>query len=306
MIRRVAGAAMCAAALIGVIPRVSCSDPAGFAFLEVPAGARASALGGAFASRAEGIEAAFWNPAGLAAANGIQITASHYEFLQQLRHAQFGVAGKLFGGGAAATLRAMYSEPIVERDALGNAIGTFGAHDLEFAVAYGRALGNGVRAGGSVQIVRERIDDFAATTYALGAGGTWEPAPWPRLRLSASAHNLGPAGHFEFDGVRGRAVPLPSAVQLGASYGMQASGFDLRGALETRLTRGRSGVAMIGAEAAHGTGAAIRLGLRVNDEATNFSMGAGYLLPALYLDYAFVPYRLDLGDTHRFSLSLQF
>lgn len=282
------------------------ADPAGFAFLEVPAGARASALGGAYATIGEGVEAAFWNPAGLAAVRGIQLTASHYEFLEQLRHAQFGVAGRAMGGGLAATLRALYSEPIAERDALGNQIGTFGSHDLEFALAYGRAMSGGWRAGGSAQVVRERIADFAATTWALGGGMTWDPPAWPRLRLGLSAHNLGPSAAYTFDGVRGQPVPLPVAFQTGASYSLDVAGLGVASALEGRFTRGRSGIAMLGAELSHASGAALRAGFRGNDEATAFSAGAGYASAGLHLDYAYVPYRLELGDTHRVSLSAQF
>jgi hypothetical protein len=32
----------------------------------------------------------------------------------------------------------------------------------------------------------------------------------------------------------------------------------------------------------------------------------GYALPGMRLDYAFVPLRLDLGDTHRVSITAQF
>ena len=282
------------------------AETPGFTFLEVPAGARASAMGGAYASLAEGVEAGFWNPAGLAGVHGIQIEASHYEFLEHLRHAQFGVGGKLFGGGVSATLRAMYSEPITERDALGNETGTFGAHDLELALGYGRAVRPGLRLGGTAQVVREGIAQFAATTWALGGGATWDPARWPRLRMTVSFHNHGPAAAYSFDGARGQPVHLPAAVQAGASYGATMGGLDLRGALETRVTQGRAGIGMIGAEISHPSGAAIRAGFRLNDEATNFSVGAGYSTQGLRLDYAFVPYRLELGETHRLSLSAQF
>jgi hypothetical protein len=263
-------------------------------------------MGGAYASLGEGVDAAFWNPAGLAAIHGIQLTASHYEFLEHLRHAQFGVAGKLLGGGVATTLRALYSEPVTERDALGNETGTFGAHDLEFAFAYGGAVSPRLRLGGTAQIVRERISDFSATTWAVGGGATWDLPALPRLRTSLSVHNLGPAGAYTFDGARGEPVPLPTAVQAGVSYGISGAGLDMRAALETRLTRGRTGVAMLGAELGHVSGAAIRAGFRVNDETTNFSVGAGYATEGLKLDYAFVPYRLELGETHRISLSAQF
>jgi hypothetical protein len=124
--------------------------------------------------------------------------------------------------------------------------------------------------------------------------------------LSVSAHNLGPAGAFVIDGEKGAPVPLPAAVQLGGSYGRSAGGLDFSGSLETRLTRGRPAIGMVGLEAAHSSGAALRLGLRVKDETTSLSYGAGYGTAGLRLDYAFVPFRLDLGDTHRFSLGLQF
>jgi len=282
------------------------ATPAGFAFLEVPAGARPSALGGAFASRADGAEATFWNPAGLAATTRLEIVGSHVEFFQQLRHEQFAFARPLWGGGASLGLRAMYSEPITERDEIGNEIGTFGGHDLEFSLAYGRTVARGLRAGGSFQVVRERIAESSATTWAVGGGVTWDPLQ--PLRLSLSAHNLGPAAHYKLDdGLPGEAVSLPAAVQAGASYGVAVgTGFELRGSLETRLTRGRSAVAMVGGELAHITGAAIRVGYRANDDATNLGFGVGYAFSALRLDYAFVPAQLDLGDTHRFSFAAAF
>ena len=62
---------------------------------------------------------------------------------------------------------------------------------------------------------------------------------------------------------------------------------------------------MIGLELGSG-GASIRGGARMNDDASTMSLGAGYVLGALKLDYAFVPMSLDLGDTHRFSFSAQF
>lgn len=288
-------------------PRRAGSDPSGFAFLEVPAGARASALGGAYSSLAQGVDAAFWNPAGLEGVHGLEVTGSHYEFFENLRHDQFAVAGRMFGGGIAASLRAQYSEPIDERDEQGNLIGSFGAHDLEFGLSYGRQVAPGAEFGVSTQLVRERIANSAAMTYSFGLGGRWSPVRWPALRMSASAHNLGPSARFTIDGSEGDPVTLPAAVQAGVSYGTEpVHGLALRGAVEGRFTNGRNGVGMIGAELANVSGAAVRAGLRVNDDASSFSAGVGYAVQSLRLDYAFVPYRLDLGDTHRISFSARF
>ncbi|HEY3215632.1 MAG TPA: PorV/PorQ family protein [Candidatus Eisenbacteria bacterium] len=283
----------------------SVAAPAGFAFLEVPAGARGSAVGGAYASWAQGVEALFWNPAGLAAVEGIQVTGSHYEFFQRLRHDQFAVAGRLLGGGLSAGVRALYSEAVVERDELGNEIGTFGGHDLEFSLGYGYAPSSGLRIGTSGQIVRDVIAQSAATTYSFGGGASWTPLP--RLQTGLTVEHLGPAATHRIDGERGRPLLLPTALQTGVSYGIDGPGhLGLQGAIEGRFTRGRSGVALLGVEFAGPSGASLRLGFRANDETARFSVGAGGTVGSLHLDYAYVPYELDLGDTHRLSFVAQF
>src|SRR5881296_3647670 len=113
---------------------------AGFAFLEVPTGARASAMGGAYASLGQGVEAAFWNPAGLDRVRGVQMMGGHYELFEKLRQDHFAVAGRWFGMGVGGSLRALYTEPIDERDELGNLIGSFGAYDLELGLGVGREI----------------------------------------------------------------------------------------------------------------------------------------------------------------------
>jgi hypothetical protein len=300
--RIAAAIALCAA--LAASP--SHAGPAGFAFLEIPTGARASALGGAYVTMADGADAAFWNPAGFASARRWDVSGGHSELFQKLRHDYFGVAGPLFGGGIGASMRALYSEPIDERDEFGNLIGSFGANDLEFLLGYGWHMA-GISAGVSAQALHERIANSATTTYAFGFGADWTPAGLPDLTIGASAQNLGPAAHYTIEGEQGRDVPTPAAVQAGASYGTGVgSGLRLRGALEGRMTRGRNGMGLAGVELAHETGAALRFGVRANDSASTVSFGAGYVVGGLQLDYAFVPLRLDLGDTHRFSFRTSF
>lgn len=298
------GAALLATALSA---GTALGGPAGFAFLEVPAGARASALGGAFVSVGRGVESAFWNPAGLAETRGLQMTGAHFEMIAGLRHSQFAVAGGAFGGGISGSIRAFYTDPIEERDALGNLIGTFGSHDLEFGLGFGAPIAPGLDLGVSSQVIRERIANSAATTYAFGAGAQWTPAGLPNLRLGMSADHLGPATHYTIDGVQGADVALPAAVQGGLSYAWPLGGtMGLRTALEGRFTQGRSGIGMVGAELAGPAGAALRAGYRANDDAQNMSFGIGYAREGLHLDYAWVPYRYEMGDTHRFAFTAQF
>jgi len=297
----------CAGLALAWSPRVAPAAPPGFAFLEIPSGARVSALAGAGESFAEGVDAAFWNPAALDQVKGIQVEGSHYELYQNLRHDDFAVAGRLFGGGISASLRALYSGPIDETDELGNVVGTFGSHDLDFALGYGAALGGGVQAGVTGHVIRERISNLGATTYGFDFGTRWKPVSMPHLLLSVGAYNLGPSARYTIDGIEGEPVSLPAAMGAGGSYHFGfGGGLDLRTGLEGRFTRGRAGVGMIAAELTGLAGASLRAGYRGNDDTAGFSAGLGYAFPALRLDYAYVPSALDLGDTHRFSFSAQF
>jgi hypothetical protein len=246
---------------------------------------------------------------------GVQLTGVHTQYLQSLRFDQVAVAGRSFGGGLAASLRALYSEPIEERDVDGNLTprGSFGYHDLEFGLSYGRAVAPGLSVGATVQALRERMAEVSASTYAAGFGAVWAPAHVSGLRLGLSAHNLGKAARYGLEGGLGEPMTLPAAVQAGGSWqrGLPR-GAVLRTALEGRFTRGRNGIGMVGVEVgtvggANGVGAAaLRGGLRVNDDVSSYSLGVGYALAGLCLDYAFVPMRFDLGDTHRVAFTAQF
>src|SRR5262249_54977972 len=155
--------------------------------------------------------------------------------------------------------------------------GTFGAHDLEFALSYGHHLGGGLALGGSAELVRERLADLAAQTYAFDLGATLEPAAFPGARLSLALENLGPAARYTIDGIAGADVPLPAAITTGVSYAkLTGHGLTVRGALEGRFIGGRAGLGAIGAELANAAGMAFRAGWRINDASADLTLGAGY------------------------------
>ena len=276
----------------------------GFAFLEVPAGARAAALGGAYSAVATGADAAFWNPAGLARFEGSQFSATHTETYENFRQEHVAFAGRLFGGGVAASVRALYTEPIEERDDFGNLVGTFGSHDLEFLAGYGWQPSAALSLGLTAQVVRERIADMGATTWATNGGAVWAPASLEGLRVSAGWHNLGSSANYMFGETQGQDVPLPTAAHAGLAFQRQAfQDFTALVSLEGRATRGRTMLYAVGGELDSKLGAAVRVGFRANDDVASWSAGLGYRTGGLGVDYAYVPSKLELDDTHRFTLS---
>ena len=298
---------LAAAAILLLAPGTAFAALAGFAFLEVPAGARAAAMGGAYSAVATGADAAFWNPAGLARFAGTQFTATHTETYENFRQEHVAFAGRLFGGGVAASLRALYTEPIEERDDFGNLVGTFGSHDLEFLAGYGWQPSEALSLGLTAQVVRERIADMGATTWATNGGAVWAPAAFEGLRVSAGWHNLGSSANYMFGETQGQDVPLPTALSTGLAW--QRKAFQNMTALvsvEGRASRGRPMIYAFGGELDAPVGAALRAGFRVNDDVASWSAGLGYRTGGLGVDYAFVPSKLELDDTHRFTLSARF
>jgi hypothetical protein len=235
------------------------------------------------------------------------VSGSHSELHSQLHSDAVVFGGKAWGGGYALSMRALYSEAIEARDENGNLTGTFGAHDLEFALAYGHRAGGGVAFGGSAALVRERIDNAAAQTFAFDLGATLEPAGLPGTRMSLALENVGSPAHYTFDGSDGADVPLPAALTTAVSYArLTGHGLTVRGALEGRFIGGRAGLGAIGAEVANAAGMAFRAGWRINDASADLTLGAGYSTRGLAFDYAFIPLDLSLGESHRFSISRQF
>src|SRR5205814_8847975 len=99
----------------------------------------------------------------------------------------------------------------------------------------------------------------------------------------------------------------PTAMQAGLSIGHAAfQNLTARLAIEGRATDGRSPILAVGGELDSAVGAAIRFGYRTGDDVATWSTGAGWRSGGLRIDYAFVPSKLELDDTHRFSLTAQF
>jgi len=129
----------------------------------------------------------------------------------------------------------------------------------------------------------------------------------PGGRASLSVHQVGPAAHYVLNGSPGDPVKLPTAVHAGLSLSRGAfQNFTGILALEARATRGRQALVSLGGELDSPAGAALRFGLRAGDDVASWSAGAGWRASALSVDYAFVPSKLDLDDTHRFTLSAKF
>jgi hypothetical protein len=283
--------------------------PPGFAFLEVPAGARAAALGGAYASLATGAEAAFWNPAGTATLRRLEVTGGHAELLDNLRHDYFTLGGPLWGGAMTGSVRALYTSRSDESDDVGNLIGSFGATNSSSRLGYCRNLSGRVsRSGGTASVIPRAHLETVDQTYALGVGAAWTPERWNGLRpRPRRAEPSVPSSATRSTASRGSAVSLPMAVQTGRV--VRAAGRQPLAALGPPRVAARSAARGLGCSAPScpmPRAPRCASGTRINDDTSSLSFGAGFAQRGYALDYAFVPLKDDLGDTQRFAFRISF
>ena len=297
------------------------------AFLKLGVGARAVAMGGAFAGVPGDPYAVYWNPAGLAALdNQKNISFFHNEYFQGLSQEFLlytapaaGTKLPLFPvmrGGAWGLGLDYFSVPkdmerrsgLNEADAL-NPIspveGKFGAYDLAFTAAYGWKTSPDLGLGAALKVIRQSIDNQSAGSLAMDLGllrsFTWRDG---KYTAGLAAQNIGPGIKFT-----DQRYGLPLVFRAGLSRSLPDFGALI--SLEADKPVDNYMSLALGGEYKLTNMLALRAGYRYREHgnelgpSSGFSAGAGIAFDMFSFDYAFTPFG-DLGDAHRFSLSVKF
>jgi long-subunit fatty acid transport protein len=273
------------------------------AFLNLGAGARYLAMGGAGAALSEDANSLYWNAAGLAKASEREFTVSDME-LQESTRLDFAAYAHPTSIGTFAVGGAYLSQSTIEgRDANGHAVGGFNASDADLALGYGRKT-DLVDLGGSVKFIQSHIGSAQATTFAADLGARKQAGP---VVLGAALRNLGPG--LKFDNERN---DLPLRLALGAAYKIEG-GHALTAELTDAPRAGGmdfgfggefQGMKNVFLRAGYTTQTSIAGGSSF-DAARGLTLGVGFRADRWNIDYAAVPMG-ELGSTHRFTLSARF
>lgn len=218
---------------------------AGAQELLIPVGARGISLGGSNLSNVSGIDAIYWNPAGLAdSKKSVDVMFSHMSYLADINVEYGAVAVNFSGfGSVALSIKTLgFGDISYTTEDAPDGIGTFSPSYITMGLTYSRQLTDRILVGANFKVVSEQIMRTSATGFAFDVGVQYHNlGDLKGFNIALALKNLGP--DMRFDGsdlyrsgsalqtLRGsqlykvEAAPfgVPSSLEMGLSY---QKGFD--------------------------------------------------------------------------------
>ncbi len=305
---------------------------AGAQFLQIPIGARNSALGSAVVGLTDDASATFYNPAGIANIKG---TSVHFSFFNWLKFfdvnavavaKNFGELGVLGINLISLTMEKMEITTELEPNGTGR---FFDAQDLAIGVSYARNLTDKFRFGISAKYIYQRIWNETTNGIAFDVG-TQYSLDFQNLTIAMSMTNFGPDLNLtgpDLNVIHDRNTnfplnrltparlstedyPLPLHFQVGVALDLFNSEFFIsRAAIDVSHPNDNRERIHLGTEFLFFDRLALRAGYKFNYDDENLTLGAGInTLISDYkisFDYAFSSFKI-LPDVHRISLGLEF
>jgi hypothetical protein len=292
-------------------------------FLNIPVGAKAFAMGGAFGPVADDVSAIYWNPAGLSTLRQPEISVTHTELFGNLANHDFiGAAWpmRVLTVGAAWIRFGVDDIPRFSHTVGTPPEGSFGDNENAFLVSAASSRGLSLRGkfrgtlryGGTIKIIYDRLDDKQATGTGLDAGlQTVIPLGGPDGRsalaatssprfgavtLSMVATDIGGTA-ISWNTVRKHQDIRSTECRLGLGYTLLVRPLRTSATLSYETSTEIMQRNRFGMELSYRGAIALRAGR----DGQGSTVGAGLAYWRLRLDYGFTKH--DLGNSHRVSAS---
>jgi len=293
--------------LIFIAANAFCAGQTSANFLNIPIGAKNSAMGETGAAES-GINAMYWNPAGLATIETPEFSFGNASLFEGIYLQNAACALKIGNGVLGVSFNYLSMSAITKYDNTGAQQDIFTPFDNSVSATYAwdiSATPEKTCVGLTLKYINSHIvDSDNASTVAMDAGIYFDTI-FEDMRFGVVFQNLGRPMKFNSE-----AFSLPLNIKAGFNYlvtdGLSLSA-DVNKTIDTDavLNGGAEYLCQIGEE----TGLAFRGGYKSNNVelggSAGVTMGVGFIFGVLTLDYAYVPYG-DLGDTNRISLGYKF
>lgn len=183
------GALMFSPALAGDESRLGTS---GAEQLLIPVGAKSIATSGAFISTLTGVEAIYWNPAGLDRSGKSEAMISYMRYIADINLTYVALSGHVGSlGSFAFSLKTLDVGDIVETTVVTpEGVGsTFSPSFVTAGLTYSKMITDRVSGGATVKLISESIKDLTATGFAIDFGTQYHFAN--NITIGIALKNIG-------------------------------------------------------------------------------------------------------------------
>ena len=274
----------------------------GMAALKIGVSARASAMGESFSAVADDASGLFWNPAGTAWAVKRQAGFTYNQWIQDISHQTAGMVIPTSHGSFGLGLMLNSMDGFERRTiASDEPLGTFSTQDLALVMNYSRKVGERMSLGANVRYLYEKIYIETSSGYAVDLGARYRLMEG--LYAGAAVQNLGSMSEMAVESLK-----LPRTIRAGAAWYVPVGSNpqNLLLSLDYVDYQGDGGHVHTGVEYSPVSAVSLRAGYQTGYEERSLSAGFGLKFSVFMLDYAYVPFSNDLGNSQRFSVSVDF
>ncbi len=273
----------------------------GLSFLKIGVGGRALGMGEAYTAEGGDPASMHYNPASMSLSKTPQILLLHKEWIQGVRSEYLGAMTPVGQFRLGLSVNATSVDDIELRTVPGPPIGTFSARNAAMGISAAYDISPDLSIGLTGKYLYEKILVDEASGIGVDIGASYRRE---NLRLGAAMSNLG-----SMNSLADEATVLPRIFRAGAAYELaldQSGGSLIVSSDVVSITNESKTHVHVGAEYRYNTVFAVRAGYQSGYEARNISAGIGVRYGMLAVDYAFLPFRYDLGTTHTISLVIEF
>ncbi|RJP65825.1 MAG: hypothetical protein C4539_12530 [Ignavibacteriales bacterium] len=163
-------------------------------FLEIPAGATAVGMGGAFVSKASDATTLYWNAAGIASFTQTELTVTHTNWIAETSFDFAGLVVPLGNLGNIGLSFTQLSMPDMKVRTIEMPEGTgeyFTASNIALGVAYAVQLTDRFTIGFNAKYIQEKIWHETASGFAIDAGTTFKTDLLNGMVIGAAISNFG-------------------------------------------------------------------------------------------------------------------
>jgi len=274
----------------------------GVSSLKLPTTPFIGATGESFVADPTALQSILLNPANLAARESYGVMFSHTEWIQDVRTEYLSIAAPFSIGNLSLSIGNTGIDDIpIHGNQPGPALGSFNSQSTFFQLTYGINLSESISIGIAPKYLYEKIFVDEATGWGIDLGALYVPSI-AGVTLGFALTNLGSLSAF-----RNKTTDLPSQLRLGSTYSSQLDVISFRIAVAYSSELGTSFRHLsIGSEATYNDAVSVRFGYGTGYEYRDFSAGIGFHYSIVIIDYAYIPFTSQMGNSHIVSIGLNF